>query len=479
MDSVSRSMGRRFGLAVITVALALAVAAPAAGAARFSWIAGFDDPATPDQYDRVGILKEGSPHARKILILVPGTSASAAYLAPLARDIVSRARGWQVWSVERRENQFEDHTMVDRVKRGEATPQQLFDYYLGYILNPNVPEHFVSIPDTEVLFAREWGMRVAVEDVKQVVKQARRDAREVVLGGHSLGGSITTAYATWDFNGRAGGDDLSGLVYIDGGSGPATLTAEGATLALQNLQNVSPWLAFGGIAPPFAGLFNVTGSTLAKVAPNEPSILQGFPFIPAGLRAPVLVTNEAGYGYALDTETSPPSLTAAHVHAGRLAASGTPRGWDDAGELSPIQRVADMFSGTGLPGMDGTAWYHPQRLTIDSGAVGAGIANPAQGVLDVRSTHGRDLRRLPIYAFAAALGGQRVLDAARLLATQSGIPDRKVTLIDGSATYAHVDPVSAYPQNDFVDRLLPFLRKTKPAPKQLHHHGRRGDRDDG
>ena len=76
-------------------------------------------------------------------------------------------------------------------------------------------------------------------------------------------------------------------------------------------------------------------------------------------------------------------------------------------------------------------------------------------------THGRDLDHLSIYAFGAALGGQRVLDAAQLLADQSGIPQRKLTLVNGSATYAHVDPLSAYPQNDFVDRLLPFLKKTK------------------
>jgi hypothetical protein len=120
-----------------------------------------------------------------------------------------------------------------------------------------------------------------------------------------------------------------------------------------------------------------------------------------------------------------------------------------------------MFFGTGLPGLDGTAWFHPRRLTVDSGAVGAGIANPAQQVLDVDSTHGRDLGHLSIYAFGAALGGQRVLDAAQLLAGQSGIPQRRLTLVNGSATYAHVDPLSASPQNDFVSSLLPFLKKTK------------------
>jgi hypothetical protein len=129
-----------------------------------------------------------------------------------------------------------------------------------------------------------------------------------------------------------------------------------------------------------------------------------------------------------------------------------------------IQRVADAFFGAGLIGIDGSAWYHPARLTLDSRAVGAGIANPAQNVLDVHSTHGADLdRRLPLYAFATALGGQRILDAAQLLAGQSGIRSHYVTLVDDSKTYSHVDAITTYPQNDFVDRLIPFLRKTHKA----------------
>ncbi len=461
----SECRGRCFAFAVTAVAMALAVAAPSSGAATFSSIQGFDDPATPDVLEKVGVLKEGSPSARKVLILVPGTSASAAYFQPLAQDIVSKTKDWQVWSVERRENVFEDHSMADRVKRGEATAQQLFDYYLGWLTNPAVRDHY-AIALGGPSYARGWGMRVAVEDLRRVVEEARRDSREVVLGGHSLGGSIATAYAAWDFNGRAGGDDLSGLVLIDGGSGPPTLTAEQATESLQNVQSGSPWLTFGGIPPPFAGLFNIVGAGLAKAAPDAQSTLQGWPLLPAFLSAPVAATNEAAYGYSLDTDTSPPNLAAAQVHAGQLAAAGDPRGWDQAGDISPIQRVADMFFGTGLPGLDGTAWFHPRRLTVDSGAVGAGIANPAQEVLDVDATHGRDLGHLSVYAFGAALGGQRVLDAAQLLAGQSGIPQRRLTLVNGSATYAHVDPLSAHPENDFVRNLLPFLKHTKKVKDQ-------------
>jgi hypothetical protein len=78
------------------------------------------------------------------------------------------------------------------------------------------------------------------------------------------------------------------------------------------------------------------------------------------------------------------------------------------------------------------------------------------------AVHGHDLpRSLRILAFGAALGGQRVLDAATALAAQSKIPPKRLTLLDRSATYSHNDPNSASPRNDFVDALVPFLRKIR------------------
>jgi hypothetical protein len=195
-------------------------------------------------------------------------------------------------------------------------------------------------------------------------------------------------------------------------------------------------------------------------APDDTSIGWAWPALPANLKPPVEPTNEAQYGYALDVETSPAGLIAAQAHLGRLADSGTPRPWIRDGELTPIRRYAQMFSGWGLKSLDGTAWYHPQRLTIDSGAVAAGNKNPAQNVLDVHATHGKDLpKRLRIYAFGAALGGQRVLDAATILAQQSGIRKNRLVLLDRHTTYSHNDPNSASPKNDFVAKLIPFLKK--------------------
>jgi hypothetical protein len=451
---------RRLALTfVLTVALCAAPAS-ASGAVRLDRLPGFPSPGTPAKYNKVGVLKIGPRSAPNILVLNPGTSASAAYFAPLARDVVRRARGWQVWAVERRENLLEDHSVLNQAKRGRVTGQQLFDYYLGWLTDSSIANHFQFIQDADVAYARRWGMRVEIEDLRRVVKAAQRAGRHVVVGGHSLGGSITTAYATWDFGGRPGARGLSGLVYIDGGSGPTPISEAEARQRLSDLQSSSPWLTFGGISAPFTGLFNSTGALGVLLDPDAPSIGQAWPLLPANLKPPVRATNRAQYGYALDTATSPPGLVAAQAHLGRLAETGDPRGWDDAGELTPLSRYARLFAGAGLIGLDGTAWYHPQRLTIDSGAIAAGNRNPAQQVLDVRATHGDDLsRKLRIYAFGAALGGERVLDAARALAKQSGIPRRNLTLVDRHATYAHNDPNSAAPgKNVFLKGLVRFLR---------------------
>jgi len=442
-------------------ALVLAIAAPAGAKVSFQRIDGFKSPGTPAKYDKVGILKIGSPKARNVLVLNPGTSASAAYFAPLAKSIVAKAKNWQVWAVERRENLLEDHSMFDRAKAKTATPQQVFDYYLGWINNSSITSHVRLIPDSEVGYARQWGMNTEIQDLRRVVLRAQKLGGKVVVGGHSLGGSITSAYATWDFGGKPGARGLAGLVFIDGASSPTPMTAPDAQQRLTDLDNGSPWLSFGGIPAPFTGLFNTSGSLSVLLDPNSPSLGQASGLLPANIVPSIPVTNIGQYGYALDTETSPPNLAAAQGHLGHLAASGDPRGWDDAGELTPIRRFAQMFSGWGLKGLDGTAWYHPLRLTIDAGAVAAGNVNPAQQILGVHATHGDELpKSLRIYAFGAALGGTRVLDATRALAAQSHIPSSHLVLVDRQTTYAHNDPNSASPsRNDFLKRLIPFLKK--------------------
>lgn len=444
-------------------AVSLAFAASASATMRVDWMRGFAAPGTPARYDKVGVIKIGPAHAKNVLVLVPGTSAGSTYFVPLAQWITARVKGWQVWSLERRENLLEDQSVLNRAKSAQASATQLFDYYLGFLGDKALKHHFAFIRNSRVQFAKRWGMNVAVRDLHRVVAAASALGGKVVLGGHSLGGGVVTAYAAWDFGGHPGADALSGLVYIDGGSFGGE-SAAAARIALKRLDapQASPWLSFGGIGAPFAGLYNAAGSTAALIDPNGQSLGQASGLLtPFGLSPSIPVTNLGQYGFALNVGTSPPALAAAQAHLGRgLAASGGPRGWDGQGALTPIKRFARMFSGSGVANADGTEWYFPQRLTDDLGAVGNGTASAAQRVLGLEATMGRRLpRRLLIYAFGAALGGQLILDEAKQLAVQSHIRLRNVTTINRHRTYAHNDPNAAYPHNVFFAHLIPFLHE--------------------
>ncbi len=239
-------------------------------------------------------------------------------------------------------------------------------------------------------------MNTEINDLRVVVKAAARKGRNVAMGGHSLGGSIATAYTTWDFNGQPGGRDLSGLVLIDGASSPTPVSAQQATDVPQQPADV---LAVAQLRRhPGAARRTLRHGRLSvgegrRRTPSRSST--GWPLLPSNLqpRRRVIPTNEGGFRLRrpmrrpLRRACAPPRST-----PGTLAASGDPRGWVRDGAITPIQRWATMFSGWGLQNLDGTAWYHPLRLTIDSGAVGDGVANPAQAVLDVHSTDAAKLR---------------------------------------------------------------------------------------
>lgn len=408
----------------------------------------------PDEYDTITVVQQGPEDAENVLVLAPGTSAGAAYFLPLGEDLVRELDGWQVWSIDRRENLLEDHDMINARKVGDATTQESFDYYLGWIADPEITDHFEAPTDDEVAFARDWGMAVAVEDVDIVVDEALDLGGDVVLGGHSLGGSITVAYATWDFDGTPGAEKLSGIVLIDGGSGAGQApTVEEAQASLAELETESPFNDLLGLGLPWApGVFNVLGSTGVLLEPDEPSIAYDFDLLPAALKPPVQPTNTGQYGYALDVDTSPEYLGLVHLSMGELAAEGDPRGWVDDGAV-PIERAATMFSG--IENIDGTSWYHPVRLSIDSGSVNGGNANPAQEVFGVRAIHG-DALTIPIYAFETGFGAGRVSLGAEMLAQQSNLSEDQVTIvIDHDVT--HTDPMGIEPDNPLVETLVPFL----------------------
>ncbi len=455
---MARGFRRLRGATLALVVISLAIAAPASAKLGVTWMKGYAAPGTPARYDKVGVIKVGARSARNVLVLEPGTSAGGGYFVPLAQWIVSRAPGWQVWSVERRENLLEDQSELNLAKEHKVSATQMFEYYLGYLSDSSITNHIRPVPDSAVPFARRWGLKVAIEDLHDVIGAARRLGGQVVLGGHSLGGSVVTAYATWNFAGKPGADELAGLVYDDGGSSTSPVTASGARSELTTLSESTPWLAFSGVPAPLLGLFSAVGSTAALVAPGEQSLSQSFPLTPSVLKPPEAATNLATFGYDTDVKTSK-LVFAAQAHLGQLNTSVSPAGWSSAGAITPIDRWAAMLAGAGMTNVDGSEWYFPQRLTDDTGAVDQGNANPAQKVLDVDATMGHKLpRSLRIYAFGA-YGGTLITRGAAALAKQSRIPRSHLLLVSRHGTYAHNDPASAYPHNVFFSNLMTFLAK--------------------
>jgi pimeloyl-ACP methyl ester carboxylesterase len=516
MKTVARAIPRSIGAVVVLAALA--AAAPSTAGAVLVHRVMLPAPAAPEtpepfippggthlgssiDLNRVGVVEVGQTRAKNVLVLEPGTSAGAAYFVPFAKSLVEHTKGWQVWAVERRENLLEDQHMLTKVKVGRATGPELFCYYLGFITSPgSCANHFVPlvppfIPTAEAerikAFAQEWGMNVAVDDLHVVIEAAKALGGKVVLGGHSLGGSVVTAYATWDFSGTAGADGLSGLVYDDGGSSPIPVSKEKAEEELNGLRSRkapgTAWLSFGGIQAPFLGLFSALGSTGTLVTPEEASLSENFPLLPESLKPKnppgcelpqegcerIPVSNEAEFGFGVNVGTSPPTLIAAQIHAGKGIETEVLNGagvhpWNDEGALTPLHRYAEMLSGpSNLHTIDGTEWYFPERLTLDTGAVAEGNANPAQEVLGEHAIHGHELpTSLKILAINSELDkaiGANSLIAAQILAEQSGIPNSNLTLIEVENEYAHNDPAGADPAegglfaNKFFQSMVPYL----------------------
>ena len=200
---------RRFALIVTAVAVVCAALAPAAlskATVSFKRIGGYASAGTPAKYNKVGILKVGLEEGAQRAGPQPRHLGQRRLLrAARARTSSTRATGWQVWAVERRENLLEDHSVLDRAKAGKASRQELFNYYLGFINDPSVANALpVRSPDASVGYAQRVGDAHRDRGPAPRGQRAKQRGGKVVVGGHSLGGTITTAYATWDFKGKAG-----------------------------------------------------------------------------------------------------------------------------------------------------------------------------------------------------------------------------------------------------------------------------------
>jgi pimeloyl-ACP methyl ester carboxylesterase len=445
--------------------LAGVVTACVAGLVAASPAAAFDELVTinsdgpgPAAYDQVYVHQVGPKNADRVLVLMPGTQGGAGDFTLLGRDLTKRVEGLQVWSIDRRTQALEDTSVFAQALAGQQSLKEMFDYYLGWLTGGGGSgPHFEFLDTSTVPFAREWGMETALRDARRVVRAAHRGGREVILGGHSLGASLTAAYAAWDFNGRPGYKDLAGLVLIDGGllGSFDAYDLDQAQQQIADLETSDPFLDLLGIGiPEAAGLFAEVGGIYAGLEPTAPATTtQSFPLLPDDFKPDVPVTNRALLGHAFDNDTSPPELGLLHVNAGGLAPSGDPRDWVDGG-VTPVARLAQTF---GQEPVNGTEWYFPKRLTIDTNGADRMKMNDVARFLGLRLMHTAGID-VPIYAFQTDLTDGGVLGGARALVKRAQTTKKQALLVDGEEQQSHLDPLTAAPKrNKFLRNLIGFL----------------------
>jgi hypothetical protein len=282
--------------------------------------------------------------------------------------------------------------------------------------------------------------------MRTVVRRARRGGHRVVLGGHSLGGMLTQAYAAWDFGGRAGARDLDGMVLIDGSVGgrPGATAVTGATFAAVMAKVRAgattvpafglPAYIFGPLAE-IAGGFCVTDPDGAGLATLLPAGLA--PLDPYGSILPL--SNAALIGY----ETSPRYQKDAPffwIQSGAGLVPGLPYTWDGTGAITPVRSMCEAL--WGRPGGGFTDWYEPVRLHAEIDV--AGDLDTTRGW---RARQGLRLRHRaafhgPVVAFAAGGVSQAFLDGYRWYRAHITTPRARFTIVHVPA-YRHLDPILA------------------------------------
>ena len=238
-------------------------------------------PARPAACDWVSFLRfrhaKGPRRATKadaVVVMMPGIFAGGGSFDQVARNTVRRAaragRRIEVWGVERRSNCLEDHRGV-RAGFKSRDPRVSFGYYYGGREVDGRP--FPGFADYDrAAFLREVGLRQTIEDWRTIITREipspRMRRRKVVCGGHSLGGPLTAALASWDFDGDpsttadAGYNQCAAFVGLD-----TTVSMEGSDGGQSGAGILTGLAAQSGAAP------------YVDAPPLSPEILQMPPLI--------------------------------------------------------------------------------------------------------------------------------------------------------------------------------------------------------
>ena len=234
--------------------------------------------------------------AHSVIALMPGLLGGSNSLDLVARNAVraaaARKRNIEVWGMDRRSNCLEDLHGVQAADRAKSI-QPAFDYYYG---GKEVEgRRFAGFKSAdEARFLEDFGLEGTVRDWHTVltreIPSREQRVKRLICGGHSLGGPITAAFASWDFDGNeettedAGYNQCSGFVgfdttvELDGSGGGAA--GGGAATGLASQSGASPVINAPPITPGTIQLTTIAGvgayhqpdveTTFNKQVPNTP-----------------------------------------------------------------------------------------------------------------------------------------------------------------------------------------------------------------
>ncbi|HEX8742971.1 MAG TPA: hypothetical protein VF712_07545 [Thermoleophilaceae bacterium] len=234
--------------------------------------------------------------AHSVLVLMPGFLGGAGTFDSVARNAIraaaARKRNIEVWGLDRRANCLEDLHGVQAADRAKSI-LPAFDYYWGgKEVEGRRFAGFTSPQDAK--FLEDFGLERTVRDwhtvlTREIPSQSHR-AKRVICGGHSLGGPITAAFASWDFDGNeettedAGYNQCAGFVgfdttvELDGSGGGAAGGGVATGIAAQS--GAAPYINAPPLTPGTIQLTAIAGvgafhaptteSRLNKLVPNTP-----------------------------------------------------------------------------------------------------------------------------------------------------------------------------------------------------------------
>ena len=316
-------------------------------------------------------------------------------------------------------------------------PAAAQDYYLGF--------QYRRVAGEDAKFVADWGLKLQLADLRSVVRRARRgrarrDPRRPLRRRLDRGGVRGLGLRRPPGLPRPRRPRADRRRAAAAASRRPTWPARSASWRTSAPATSSSTCSASGF-PEINGIFAQVGALWAYKRPDEPSVLQEYPLLPAFLKPPVRVTNEAQFGYAFDETTSPDSLALIHIRAGRLADAGDPRGW--AGRRAH----ADPALRAGLRGRRAErdrvvlpappAARHRRREPAAPDAGGA-LPRPAADARRARST----CRSTPSARPHARARG------ARRAAAGAALADRAVRRSSTTAATSHLDPLSAAPAQE-------------------------------